>query len=88
MFTVWARNWLFWIDLSSLAARKCIQSSSERHATMIMMIKLSYFLDRTTVPSGPYPPSHYWWLVRATYVVDGRFFGHFFGRWWGLYAYT
>ena len=21
----------------------------------------------------------FWWLVRATYVVDGRFFGHFFG---------
>ena len=20
---------------------------------------------------------------RATYVVDGRFLGHFFGRWWG-----
>ena len=25
----------------------------------------------------------FWWLVRATYVVDGRLFGHFFGRWWG-----
>ena len=21
-----------------------------------------------------------WWLVRATYVVDGRFFGHFFWK--------
>ena len=29
-----------------------------------------------------------WWLVRATYVVDRLFFGHFFGRWWGLCAYT
>ena len=22
----------------------------------------------------------FWWLVRATYVVDGRFFGHFFWK--------
>ena len=22
----------------------------------------------------------YWWLVRATYVVDGLFFGHFFWK--------
>ena len=30
----------------------------------------------------------YWWLVRATYVVDGRFFGHFFWKVVGSCAYT
>ena len=29
-----------------------------------------------------------WWLVRATYVVDGRFFGHFFWKVVGSYAHT
>ena len=29
-----------------------------------------------------------WWLVRATYVVDGRFFGHFFWKVVGSCAHT
>ena len=31
---------------------------------------------------------HNWWLVRATYVVDGRFFGHFFWKVVGSCAHT
>ena len=31
---------------------------------------------------------HHWWLVRATYVVDGRFFGHFFWKVVGSCAHT
>ena len=30
----------------------------------------------------------HWWLVRATYVVDGRFFGHFFWKVEGSSAHT
>ena len=30
----------------------------------------------------------HWWLVRATYVVDGRFFGHFFWKVVGSCAHT
>ena len=30
----------------------------------------------------------YWWLVRATYVVDGLFFGHFFLEGGGDSAHT
>ena len=26
----------------------------------------------------------HWWLVRATCVVDGLFFSHFFGSWRGV----
>ena len=29
-----------------------------------------------------------WWLVRATYVVDGRFFAHFFWKVEGSSAHT
>ena len=29
-----------------------------------------------------------WWLVRATYVVDGRFFGHFFCKVVGSCTHT
>ena len=32
--------------------------------------------------------TYYWWLVRATYVVDGRFFGHFFWKVVGSCAHT
>ena len=32
--------------------------------------------------------SYYWWLVRATYVVDGRFLGHFFWKVEGGSAHT
>ena len=31
---------------------------------------------------------NFWWLVRATYVVDGRFFGHFFWKVVGSCAHT
>ena len=30
----------------------------------------------------------FWWLVRATYVVDGRFFGHFFWKVVGSCVHT
>ena len=32
--------------------------------------------------------SNFWWLVRATYVVDGRFFAHFFWKVEGSSAHT
>ena len=37
---------------------------------------------------GMYSLVLHWWLVRATYVVDGWFFGHFFWKVEGSSAHT
>ena len=57
------------------------------HSPLHLPKKVTEKLSANHIGSSDEPPINIlppnWWLIRATYVVDGRFFGHFFGRWWG-----
>ena len=52
---------------------------SEVASTVVEMINEGMWIEKLVVKLSEKLDSH-WWLVRATYVVDGRFFAHFFWK--------
>ena len=72
------------LKLGDVTARRS-PTFSDCHYVKKIIFSLDYFL-----PSfyAFYFLLYYWWLIRATYVVDGRFFAHFFWKVEGSSAHT